>query len=259
MNGLSKKRVLITGAAQGIGFAVARRFVEEGAVVTLTDVVNDDALQAAADRLSAPDRVFTARLDVADEDAVERVFTEAAANMGGLNVLINNAGINAPSPSHLLDTATFDRVLSVNLRGVFFCSRAALRIFLDNGGGAIVNNSSNHEMTPKPGYLPYSVSKGGLGNLTRTLALEYADRNIRVNSVGPGAILTPLNASWAEDAQKRAQVESHIPFGRAGTADEVAGAFVFLASDDAAYITGQTLYVDGALTLNNDFRFNWSS
>lgn len=259
MNGLHDKKVLVTGGAQGIGYAVARRFVSEGATVTVTDVASDDAIEAAVRGLDARDRVYGMRLDVADEQAVDRVFAEASAAMGGLDVLINNAGINAPSPSHLLEAETFDRVLAVNLRGVFLCSRAALRIFLEDGGGVIVNNSSNHEMTPKPGYLPYSVSKGGLGNLTRTLALEYADKNIRVNSVGPGATLTPLNASWADDPVKRSQVEEHIPFGRAGTADEVAAAFVFLASDDAAYITGQTLYVDGGLTLNNDFRFNWSS
>jgi glucose 1-dehydrogenase len=259
VNGLQGKRVLVTGGVQGIGFAVAQRFVDEGAHVTITDIASQEVIDAAVERLGASGRATGLRLDVADETDVVRVFAEASRAMGGLDVLVNNAGINQQSPSHLLSTEVFDRILAVNLRGVFLCSREALRIFLENGGGSIVNNSSNHEMTPKPEYLPYSVSKGGLGNLTRTLALEYADRNIRVNSVGPGATRTPLNASWVDDPEKRAQVESHIPFGRSASSEEVAAAFVFLASDDASYITGQTLYVDGGLTLNNDFRTNWSS
>ncbi|WP_205814106.1 glucose 1-dehydrogenase [Microbacterium sp. K24] len=256
---MTNKRVLVTGGAQGIGFAVAKRFVEEGATVTITDIAQQDKIDESVRALEAPGRAFGVRLDVTDEGAISRVFADAAERMDGFDVLVNNAGINIGSPTEDLDSATYDRVMDVNLRGVFLCSTAALRIFLAAGRGVIVNNSSNHEMTPKPGYLPYSVSKGGLGNLTRTLALEFADRNIRVNSVGPGATVTPLNASWTEDPTKRAEVEKHIPFGRAGTADEVAAAFVFLASDDASYITGQTLYADGGLTLNNDFRFNWSS
>ena len=122
-----------------------------------------------------------------------------------------------------------------------------------------MNNSSVHEIIPKPKYLPYSISKGGLGNLTKTLALEYADRGIRVNSVAPGATVSPINRAWIDDPKARAEVESHIPMGRAGTAEEMAAAFVFLASDDASYITGQTLYVCGGLTLYPEFRVAWSS
>jgi len=116
-----------------------------------------------------------------------------------------------------------------------------------------------HEIIPKPRYASYSMSKGGLGNLTRTLALEYAGQGIRVNGIGPGATVTRLNRAWVDDPVKRAEVERHIPLGRAGEAEEMAAAAAFLASDEAAYITGQTLYVDGGLTLYPDFRTAWST
>ena len=122
-----------------------------------------------------------------------------------------------------------------------------------------MNISSVHQLIPKPDYLGYSVSKGGMQNLTRTLALEFAARGIRVNGVGPGATITPINSAWTRDPVKKAQVEEHIPMRRAGTADEMAGVTCFLASDDAAYITGQTLFVDGGLTLFPSFSTPWSS
>ena len=151
-------------------------------------------------------------------------------------------------------------MLAVNLRGAFLCAREAIRHFLDTGTpGVIVNMSSVHQLIPKPDYLGYSVSKGGMQNLTRTLALEYAGKGIRVNAIGPGATITPINRAWVDDPVKREMVESHIPMARAGTADEMAGVTCFLASDDAAYITGQTIFVDGGLTLYADFREPWSS
>jgi glucose 1-dehydrogenase len=116
-----------------------------------------------------------------------------------------------------------------------------------------------HEIIPRPSYLSYSISKGGMGNMTRTLALEYARRGIRVNAVGPGATITPINRAWTDDPVKTAIVSSHIPMGRPGTADDMAGVCAFLASDDAAYITGQTIFIDGGLTLHSDFREPWSS
>jgi glucose 1-dehydrogenase len=151
-------------------------------------------------------------------------------------------------------------VLDVNLKGAFMCAREAIKNFIHNdSGGSIVNISSVHQLIPKPNYLGYSVSKGGMQNLTRTLALEYAGRGIRVNGIGPGATVTPINRAWIDDPEKREQVVSHIPMHRAGTSDEMAGVAAFLASEDAAYITGQTIFVDGGLTLYADFREPWSS
>jgi glucose 1-dehydrogenase len=150
--------------------------------------------------------------------------------------------------------------LNVNLRGAFLCAREAIRHFLERKAqGVILNNSSVHEIIPKPKYLPYSVSKGGMENLTKSLALEYADRGIRVNGVGPGAVVTPINRAWTEDPKARQEVESHIPMGRAAEAPEIAAVFAFLASQDASYITGQTIFACGGLTLYPEFRVAWSS
>jgi len=140
------------------------------------------------------------------------------------------------------------------------CAREAIKRYLENETqGVIINVSSVHQLIPKPDYLGYSVSKGGMMNLTRTLALEYAAEGIRVNGIGPGATITPINRAWVDDPVKSEMVTAHIPMRRAGTADEMAGVTCFLASDDAAYITGQTLFVDGGLTLYADFREPWSS
>jgi glucose 1-dehydrogenase len=198
--------------------------------------------------------------DVSSEEDVVRMVREAAERLGGLDILINNAGIQISRPSEQLASDEFDQVLAVDLRGSFLCAREAIRRFLaDRNRGVVINVSSVHEIIPRPSYLSYSISKGGVGNLTRTLALEYARRGIRVNGVGPGAAITPINRAWTDDPVKTEIVSSHIPLGRAGTADEMAGVCAFLASDDAAYITGQTIFVDGGLTLYADFREPWSS
>ncbi len=261
---LQGKNVLITGASSGIGQAIAIRFAKEGANVAINyrsgaQQAEETLELAKAARGGAEGKQFTIHADVADEAQVKEMFAKTLENFGSLDVLINNAGILKQSASHEVDIADFDRVLAVNLRGPFLCSREAIRHFLTRGGGAIVNNSSVHEIIPKPKYAGYSVSKGGMENLTRSLALEYADRGIRVNAVGPGAIETPMNKAWIDNPKARGEVESHIPMGRAGKSDEIAAVFAFLASDEASYITGQTLFACGGLTLFPEFRVDWST
>jgi glucose 1-dehydrogenase len=268
LRGLAGKNVLVTGGSSGIGQAIAVRFAEYGANVAINYLSTPEEAEGTEEQV----QVCVANVqregvrdvlvggDVSDEEDVTRMTSEAAEQLGGLDVLVNNAGIQISRPSNELSSAEFDKVISVNLRGAFLCAREAIKRFLAEGkAGSIVNVSSVHQLIPKPNYLGYSASKGGMQNLTRTLALEYADRGIRVNGVGPGATVTPINRAWIDDPEKRQQVEEHIPMKRAGYADEMAGVACFLASDDAAYITGQTIFVDGGLTLFPSFSTPWSS
>ncbi len=272
MKGLRGKNALVTGGTSGIGQAIAVRFAAEGVHVAInyrqsiedateTDEMVHQALEQCIHEVTehGVNHVLV-RADVSKENEVTRMVQEVVDKLGGLDILINNAGIQIPGDSHEIGVDAFDKVLAVNLRGAYVASRAAIRHFLaEEKPGVIINVSSVHQIIPKPRFVGYSVSKGGMQNLTRTLALEYAGRGIRVNAIGPGATVTPINRTWIDDPEKRADVVKHIPMGRAGTSEEMAAVAAFLCSDEAAYITGQTLYVDGGLTLYPDFRTAWSS
>ena len=251
---------LVTGAGSGIGRAVAVRLATEGATVAVNHIGDEAAAAETLSLLPGAERHMTVRADVSNEPEVAAMFAAVLARFGRLDVLINNAGIVEGAPSDALSLRQWQRVLDVNLTGTMLCARDAIRHFLSRpGGGAIVNCSSVHQTIPKPGFLAYAASKAALDNLTRTLALEYAAHGIRVNAVGPGAIDTPMNRSWTDDPAARAAVEAHIPAGRAGTPEEMASVFAFLASNDASYVTGQTLYACGGLTLFPEFRVNWAT
>jgi glucose 1-dehydrogenase len=265
---LAGRFALVTGASRGIGRAVAERFAAEGATVAINfaghEAAAREALSAARTAGQAAGHGEKQHLivgaDVSDVNADEAMFKIVLEAFGRLDILVNNAGIQKELPSDQLDAQGLHNVLGVNLLGAAYCSQLAIRHFLSRkGAGTIINTSSVHQIIPKPAYLGYSMSKGGLGNLTRTLALEFAERGIRVNAVAPGAILTDMNDSWRNDPKAKADVERHIPMGRAGTSEEMAAIFAFLASDDASYITGQTIFACGGLTLYGDFMRNWSS
>ncbi len=263
------KNVLVTGAASGIGEAIALRFAQEGANVAINYHSSKDSAEAVQKQANEFCKTLNAcgcnnitiQGDVSNANDVSHMVATTVETFGGLDILINNAGIQKESESHELSIEDFDRVIGTNLRGAFLCAREVIQQFLkvDNTDGVIINVSSVHQTIPKPGFVSYSVSKGGLQNLTTTLALEYAGKGIRVNAVGPGATITPINDAWINDPEKRKAVESHIPMKRAGTPEEMAAGVAFLCSDEAKYITGQTLYIDGGLTLYPDFSNNWSS
>ena len=268
LQGIEGKNVLVTGGSSGIGQAIAVRFAEYGANVAINYLrqpeeasETEEQVQACVGKVQREGvKDVLVQGDVSNEDDVVRMVAHAVEGLGGIDILINNAGIQISRSTEDLSSEDFDRVLGVNLRGSFMCAREAIRHFLaEDKPGSIVNISSVHQLIPKPGYLGYSASKGGMQNLTRTLALEYAGRGIRVNGIGPGATVTPINRAWIDDPEKRRQVEEHIPMQRAGDADEMAGVTAFLASEDAAYITGQTIFVDGGLTLYPSFLTPWSS
>jgi len=267
MKGLQDKVALVTGGSSGIGQAIAIRLGEEGANVAINYVGRPEGAISTREAIEhgveicmkkvaeAGGRPILVAADVSDEQAVNQMFDRVLSEYGRLDMLINNAGIQIAEDSHELSAADFDKVLAVNLRGAFLCARQAVRSFLAaERPGVIINVSSVHQIIPKPRFLGYSVSKGGMQNLTRSLALEYA-----VNAIGPGATVTPINRSWIDDPVKRRMVEDHIPMRRAGGSEEMAAAVAFLCSDEAAYITGQTVFVDGGLTLYPSFETTWSS
>lgn len=263
MKGLENKRVVVTGASSGIGQAIAIRFAQEGAKVAINYRKGLEGAETTARSIEdagckhAP---LIIQADVGQKEDVDRLFDTVLAEWDGIDILINNAGHQIESPSHELAAEHFESVLATNLNGAFYCAQRTLAdLRKRDAPGVIINVSSVHEIIPKPSFVGYSVSKGGMRNLTRTLALEYAKHNIRVNGVGPGATVTPMNDAWIDDKEARAIVESHIPMGRSGTSEEMAAATAFLCSDEASYITGQTLFIDGGLTLFPEFGVNWSS
>jgi glucose 1-dehydrogenase len=267
MRGLRGKNVLITGASSGIGEAAVIRFGQEGANVAINYHSGADrakkieeSFKKSCDAIAKSGcKTLLVKADVSKLSEVKKMFKQVIDSWGKVDILINNAGIQKQAPSHEMLLEDFMKVISVDLIGPYYCCRQAIRHFLSRkDGGIILNNSSVHQLIPKPEFISYSLAKGSLDNLTRTLALEYADKNIRINTVAPGAISTPINP-WRKDPKAKEEVESHIPMGRVGASEEIAGVFAFLASDDASYITGQTIFVDGGLTLFPEFKTAWSS
>jgi glucose 1-dehydrogenase len=268
MRGLQGKNVLVTGASSGIGRAIAIRFAQEGAHVAVNYYKGEEEAQETIEAMRsasaaagiAPNSLkdMTIKANVSKAEDVAAMFEAVLSTFGGLDILINNAGMQIQGASHEIPLEQVDKMIDINMRGAYLCARQAITHFLSQQKpGVIVNDSSVHELIPRPQYVGYTMSKAGLQGMTRTLALEYARDNIRVNSFAPGATLTPINP-WKDDPQKKADIESHIPMGRSGTPEEMAAVAAFLASDDAAYITGQTLFIDGGLTLYPSFRTPWT-
>lgn len=249
---LSGKVAAITGAARGIGRACAERFLSDGIKVVISDV-DDNALEKTAAELGRPKNLHAVHCDVARRAEVDRVVATAVKQFGRLDIMVNNAGVARNQDILDITEQDFDDVIGINLKGAFFGVQAAAKqMIAQGGGGVIINMSSVNALLAIPSLTTYAISKGGMKQLTSVAAVALAPHNIRVVAVGPGTILTDMVASsiyTSEDARKT--VLSRTPIGRGGEPSEVASVVAFLASDDASYITGQTIYPDGGRLILN--------
>ncbi|HRD91828.1 SDR family oxidoreductase [Accumulibacter sp.] len=260
---LDGQRAIVTGANSGIGEAIAKGLAEAGAAVVVNYVADDENARRVVDEISATGgRAFAIKADVSNEEQVQAMFERAIAELGSIDIVVNNAGLQQDAPFHEMTLAQWRQVIDVNLTGQFLCARAAVREFLRRGLmpqlscslGKIICLSSVHDIIPWAGHANYAASKGGVSMLMKTMAQELAMQKIRVNSISPGAIKTPINTSAWATAQAEAALLKLIPYYRVGETRDIARAAVWLASDHSDYVTGATLYVDGGMTLYPEFR-----
>lgn len=246
MQRLADKVAIVTGAAKGIGYAIAQRLGKEGAAVMVSDIDDTAAATAVSNLTQQGINAAFQHCDVSDSKQVQQLITNTVQQLGGVDIMVANAGIVKSAPFLEMSEADFEAVLSVNLKGVFLtCQAAAKQMVAQGRGGSIITMSSVNGVMAIPTIAAYNASKGGIDNLTRCMALSLAPHNIRVNAIGPGSIETEVLAAVVSDKAAMEKVLSRTPLGRIGQPEEIGSVAAFLASPDASYITGQILYVDG--------------
>ncbi len=243
MGRLQNKVALITGGASGIGAATARLFVQEGAKVVLADLNEEKGKAFEAELKTQGAEAVFVKANITSEEEVGGLFKQAIAAFGKVDIVFNNAGIGRVHPTHELEYSEWRNTVNVDLDGVFLVARESIREMLKTGGGTIVNTASMYGWVGSPGSAAYNAAKGGVINLTRSLALEYADQNIRINALCPGFIDTPIIPE-----ENKKELAAITPMKRLGQAEEMATAVLFLASDESSYMTGGSLIVDGGYT-----------
>lgn len=260
---LHGQRAIVTGANSGIGEGIVRALAEAGAAVVVNYVRGADAAERIVGNIrDAGGNAIAIAADVSREDEVEGMFRAAVEAFGSIDILVNNAGLQKDAKLHEMSLADWNHVIAVNLTGQFLCARAAVREFMRRGvqpqlsmaAGKIICVSSVHDAIPWAGHANYAASKGGVAMLMKTMAQELAMHKIRVNSVSPGAIKTPINTSAWDTPEAERELLRLIPYGRVGETRDIARAAVWLASDHSDYVNGATLYVDGGMTLYPEFR-----
>lgn len=249
---LQDKVALVTGSSQGIGRAIAVRFAREGAAVVINyNRGAKGAEEALAEVEAVGGRGLIVQADLGQVEDIRRLVNTAVKHFGRLDILVNNAGLETHAPFWEVEEADYDKVLNVNLKGVFFATQAFVQQLLpQQRRGKVVNVSSVHEELPFPNFTAYCVSKGGVKMLMRNLGVELGPLGININNIAPGAIETPINTKLLNDPTKLNALLGQIPLGRLGQPHDVASLAVFLASEESNYVTGSTFYVDGGLTWN---------
>lgn len=243
---LENRIAIVTGAAQGIGRALALGLAGEGAHVVVADIQEDKAIETAAEIQRMGRRSLGLRVDVSVLSDLARMVERTLQEFGRIDILVNNAGIALPTPFLETTEEVWDRIMDINLKAVFFCSQMVARVMVKQGRGKIVNVASTSSFVAGRSEVPYAISKAGVRMLTAAASAELAPYHVNMNAIAPGLIKTPLTERYFPSAEAfEARVRAKIPMGRAGTPQDLVGAVIFLCSDDADYVTGHTLVVDG--------------